>query len=293
VFDDAIGDYAASKQTHVSAVIELIADCFQSNSTEYRQNGAMWSLAAAAAAAGDGADALGAELSTSLCDPLATLKVQLILIERHLGAALFEEVWRGVARRIDDMLVRDIVLVHYFTSAGFAQFRHDMCNALWALWRPYTSVPHNHFPRLRDGLALLSVAHAPAFSFTASTGGGDGNTRDSATIARAATPATMTGGDRVKRLRSLLLASNNSQRNNTDSKHTAPSPSPSLLPVSAPTASTDGGADATELAIAEFVRQTAAPISGSAVSSSQPLSLSVSEVRRIVTRMSTATDAAR
>jgi hypothetical protein len=75
-----------------------------------------------------------------------------------LGGALFQRFWTSLADRLDVLLCRDVICEHFFSPLGLAQFRTDMTVALWALWRAYTPLPQNQFPRVRDGLAILALS---------------------------------------------------------------------------------------------------------------------------------------
>ncbi|KAJ3163678.1 hypothetical protein HDU86_000272 [Geranomyces michiganensis] len=102
------------------------------------------------------------EISPELCPALDSLSRYIPALCSNLPHPLFQQLLRELAVRIDDHLIRQIVLRGRFNEAGVKQLKVDFVGGLFTgVFRRWHPKPTALFKRLNESLSLLSLPVNP------------------------------------------------------------------------------------------------------------------------------------
>ncbi|KAK9817674.1 hypothetical protein WJX72_000495 [[Myrmecia] bisecta] len=150
--------FAAFKQKWTLKLAKAVALKLTDDSIPYRRKSNLEEFLHAEA------DSQG-RVSKRLQPALDALQMAVAMLSQHMDAVVFRDMWRAAAVAVNRLMYNDVATEARFSDEGARQFAVD-CNALIAIFQPYTPRPAAHFRELKEATLLLVLpeqeAHAAA-----------------------------------------------------------------------------------------------------------------------------------
>uniref|UniRef100_T1IUF6 RAD50-interacting protein 1 n=1 Tax=Strigamia maritima TaxID=126957 RepID=T1IUF6_STRMM len=101
-------------------------------------------------------------LSSSACNMLSVLTVQLHTLKNSLSEPLFNTLWELVAVELNSYFYEELIMRNKFNDGGCAQVHFDISRNLFPIFGEYSRKPENYFKDLKEALILLILPKGSA-----------------------------------------------------------------------------------------------------------------------------------
>ncbi|XP_035829833.1 RAD50-interacting protein 1 isoform X2 [Aplysia californica] len=96
-------------------------------------------------------------LSPTACEMFLVLKDHLATAQSQMSAQLFQTFWKTLAKKLDNFILTEVILVNHFNEGGALQINFDITRNLIPLFGDFTNNPEAYFRLSREACILLTL----------------------------------------------------------------------------------------------------------------------------------------